>query len=42
MSVCLSVGLSVKDFVPNFSYIVEEVIVVEELNEGSISAAAGK
>ena len=34
MSVCLSV--------PIFFYIIEEIIEVDELDEGSISAAAGK
>ena len=34
MSVCL--------FVPIFFYIIEEVIEVDELDDGNISAAAGK
>ena len=42
MSVCLSVCLSVPNLVPNFSHIVKEVIEVDELDEGNISAAAGK
>ena len=37
---CLSVP--VPNFLPNFSYIVKEVLEIDELNEGNISAAAGK
>ena len=42
-----SVGRSVgppknTNFVPNFFYIVEEVIEVDDFDEGNVSAAAGK
>ena len=40
--VCLFVCLFVCFSVPNFSCIVEEVIEVDELNKGNISAPAGK
>ena len=42
LSVCLFVCLSDPNFVPNFSYIIKEVIEVDELDKDSISAAAGK
>ena len=38
----LYVCLPVPNFVPNFSYIVEEVIEVHELEKDNISASAGK
>ena len=37
-----SVCLSVPNFVPNLIYIIEDVIEVDELDEGNISAAEGK
>ena len=40
--VCLFVCLSVPRFVPNYFCIIEEDIEVDELDEGNISAAAGK
>ena len=41
--VCLSVCLFVcPKFCPKFLYIIEEVNEVDELDEGNISAAAGK
>ena len=36
MSLCLSVCLSVPNFVPIFFYIIEEVIEVDELDEGNM------
>ena len=40
--VCLFACLSIPNFVPNFFCIIKEVIEVDELDEGNISAAAGK